>query len=152
MPDTFYVEIQGLDEARRRLNRLSERVGDLSPLMNELTGVLEDEAQEAFAQEADPATGDKWKRLTTDYVKHGRGGDEHPILQRSGDLAKLQTDFGDDFAQIGSNEPYAAIHQLGGRPGMAPGPAAIPARPYLGVSRAGLGEILRRIDDYLSKF
>jgi len=26
---------------------------------------------------------------------------------------------------------YALIHELGGAPGMAPGPAAIPARPYL---------------------
>lgn len=33
-------------------------------------------------------------------------------------------------AEIGTNLVYAAIHEFGGTPDMAPGPAAIPARPY----------------------
>lgn len=34
-------------------------------------------------------------------------------------------------AIIGPNKVYGAIHEFGGSPGMAPGPAAIPARPYM---------------------
>ncbi len=44
------------------------------------------------------------------------------ILTLNGDLARrLTTDYGDTWALIGSNEPYAAIHQWGGLPGMPPG-------------------------------
>jgi phage virion morphogenesis protein len=38
------------------------------------------------------------------------------ILQDSGILAgSLSTSYGSDYAQIGSNVPYAAIHQFGGQ-------------------------------------
>jgi len=53
--------------------------------------------------------------------------------QAYGGLLKqsLQYEVHDGYATVGSGVVYAAIHEYGGLPGMAPGPAAIPPRPYL---------------------
>ncbi|HDJ1091332.1 TPA: phage virion morphogenesis protein, partial [Escherichia coli] len=68
------------------------------------------------------------------------------ILTLNGDLARrLTTDYGDTWALIGSNEPYAAIHQWGGLPGMPPGLAAIGARPYMGFDEVAEQEIMDEI-------
>ena len=80
-----------------------------------------------------------------------RGG---KILQKSGQLAaSIHTASGSNFARIGTNKPYAAIHQFGGtieaksKPYlMIPVPGGgfrrkakvtIPARPYLPMSKGG---------------
>lgn len=57
----------------------------------------------------------------------------------------LRLDFSETFGGVsvgGAGVPYAAIHQFGGTPGMAPGPAAIPARTYLGISASDTAEIV----------
>jgi len=46
-------------------------------------------------------------------------------------IGSLQHEMHEGYATVGSNVVYAAIHEYGGLPGMAPGPAAIPPRPYL---------------------
>jgi phage virion morphogenesis protein len=50
---------------------------------------------------------------------------------------------------IGSNEVYAAIHQLGGQAGRGR-KATIPARPFLGISPQDQEEILRILGDYIT--
>ncbi len=52
-------------------------------------------------------------------------------------------------ALIGSDLKYAAIHQHGGTPDMAPGPAGIPAREYLGYSPGNLDGIEALADSWL---
>lgn len=141
MADTFTIELADR-EAVDYLSRLQRRLGDPGPLMRDIAGVLEEEAQQAFASEADPESGAPWQPLGADYVarpveRGGRGGDAHPILQREGDLARLTTAWGRDYALVGSGEPYAARHQLGDA-----GPGGMPARPYLGLSGGGAEEIL----------
>ena len=42
--------------------------------------------------------------------------------------------FGEFGVEIGPGVVYAAIHEFGGEPGMAPGAAAIKPRPYVGPS------------------
>jgi phage gpG-like protein len=106
---------------------------------------------EAFRNEADPATGEKWKeRKDKNNAK--------PLLVQRGTLRKTITSnaFPDGSVIIGSNLVYARIHQEGGRTKAHdikarnakslkflgvyrkhvhhPG-SEIPARPYLGVPR-----------------
>ena len=55
-----------------------------------------------------------WPRLSPRYARRRRGGDAH-ILRDKGYLYKnLSADSGADYALVGSNLPYARIHQLGG--------------------------------------
>ena len=79
-----------------------------------------------------------------------RGG---KILQKSGQLAaSIHTASGSNFARIGTNKPYAAIHQFGGTIEAKNKPylvfkvgdgfrrvkqVKIPARPYLPISKGG---------------
>ena len=79
-----------------------------------------------------------------------RGG---KILQKSGQLAaSIHTASGSNFARIGTNKPYAAIHQFGGTVKAKNKPylvfkvgdgfrrvkqVKIPARPYLPISKGG---------------
>ena len=79
-----------------------------------------------------------------------RGG---KILQKSGQLAaSIHTASGSNFARIGTNKPYAAIHHLGGTVKAKNKPylvfkvgdgfrrvkqVKIPARPYLPISKGG---------------
>lgn len=55
-----------------------------------------------------------WPQLAPKTIK--QRGTAHPILQVTGALARsFTTDFGDDFAALGSSNPYAAIHFFGGQ-------------------------------------
>lgn len=70
----------------------------------------------AFEQEKEP-DGERWHDWSDPYRKWRtrKGYMPGKILTLNGDLARrLTTDYGDTRALIGSNEPYAAIHQWGG--------------------------------------
>lgn len=100
-----------------------------------------------FEQEKEP-DGERWHDWSDPYRKWRtrKGYMPGKILTLNGDLARrLTTDYGDTWALIGSNEPYAAIHQWGGLPGMPPGPAAIGARPYMGFDQVAEQEIMDEI-------
>lgn len=149
----FTIDIAA-DTLTPALVALRNKLGDLTPLMAALVLVLDDEVQAAMEAEADPVTGAPWPQLTDDYVARplaqgGRGGDAHPMLQRDGSLASPDPEHGRDFAQLTFGEVYAAIHQYGGTPDMPPGPAAVPARPFAGVSEGGVQEILDTVEAYL---
>ena len=75
------------------------------------------------------------------WPANARGG---KILQQSGQLAaSIHTASGSNFARIGTNKPYAAIHQFGGtvkaknKPYLVFKQVKIPARPYLPMSKGG---------------
>lgn len=124
------------------LARLIGKLAHPAPLMQDIGRALANITEDSFQDERSP-TGVPWEPLTPAYVlrprkRGGRDGDAHPILQRDGGLAASITHGGDDrSAWVGASKLYAAIHQFGGRPDMAPGPAAIPARPFLPVGKGG---------------
>jgi phage virion morphogenesis protein len=100
------------------------------------------DSQQSFLQTADPTSGAEW-------VKRKREPkDGHPILRMSAAGLMKHVRAGHDetasgFEIWGGVIPlvYAAIHQFGGTEGMAPGPAAIPARPYVGLSPESVAKI-----------
>lgn len=139
-------------EVRRGLNRLLRAAEDLSPAMREIAETLGDSAEQSLKRQAAP-DGAPWKPLAegTQAQRRREGvGGPGPILQRSGDLFDfIQTEYDHQSATAGVGLEYAAIHQFGGRPGMAPAPAAVPARPFLGVTDEHRGMILETITDHL---
>lgn len=64
---------------------------------------------------------------------------------------QLSYQIGDGFVEIGTNAVYGAIHQWGGTAGMAPGPAAIPARPWLGASADDTTALAEILGEYLQE-
>lgn len=137
------------------LRQLGQRLADLTPVMREIAGVLADVTEEAFAQQRDPATQTPWQRLqqSTIDARTRRGFWPGKILQQTGQLAasvSQSSDFGKDFAAVGSNLDYAAIQQLGGAAGRG-GSAVLPARPFLGLSSEGEEEILDLIERHFLK-
>ncbi|SQI34951.1 Mu-like prophage protein gpG [Leminorella richardii] len=140
-----------LDEAVKRLVALGQ---DMTPITRAISAVLASESENAFDREKDPATGQSWPALTDKYrerlEKLGKNG---KMLQRSmGGLAmSLTPDFDAVSATIGTNKVYGALMQSGGTSGMPPGPSAVLARPYMGLSPEGVTQIVDIINETLSK-
>lgn len=141
------------DAIQASIQRLQELGTDMAPITRGIAAVLASEADDAFQKEADPTTGEKWQQLTPNYAAQlaARGLTGKMLNRSMGGLAmSLTTDFDAVSATIGSNKVYAAIHQFGGTPDMPNAPAAIPARPYMGLSQNGISDIIDIINITLS--
>ena len=92
--------------------------------------------------------GRPWEPLNAKYAEWKRAFHGHDrILKLRGYLRDtLRYQATDVSVAIGSNRVYSAIHQFGGQAGREH-KAAIPARPYLGVSDDDVAAILEIIED-----
>ncbi|MFW1857908.1 phage virion morphogenesis protein [Acinetobacter defluvii] len=157
-----------IDDAalQQKFETALNKLANTKPLMQRVSLTLLDVTEENFNAEGRP----KWAGL-----KYPRKGGK--ILQLTGQLAGSITPFsGANYAGVGSNKVYAAIHQFGGktkahviRPktkkalafgGMVfkyvnhPG-SVIPARPYLPIDKSGnlqkeaYDDVAHTIDTYL---
>lgn len=154
------IEIKLNDAAvMSAFNNLLASANDLTPAMRQIAGIMADAVEDAFANERDPVTGAPWAQLRPVTVMQ-RGGNAHPILQRSGQLAaSVSQDYGNDFAQVGTNKIYASTQQFGANRGQfgktkrgAPIPwGNIPARPFLGIGEHDKVSILDVIHIHLAK-
>ncbi|EAS1999542.1 phage virion morphogenesis protein [Salmonella enterica] len=136
----------------RRIQTAFAKLGEMAndrAIPRVAAGALLSSTEQAFEKEADPVSGSGWVAWSDPYLawreEHGRTPGK--ILTLDGDLARsITTDYGPDYALLGSPKIYAAIHQWGGTTGMAPGPAAVPARPYMGLDKTGEREIYDAIE------
>ena len=125
------IEIKYKDkEVTTAIQRLLAAGADLSPLMRELAGHLQDSVEESFERERDPVTGASWPERKAFTLKSKPYRDKQPkkILQFDGHLLRsVLADWSKTEAIAGTNVIYAATHQFGdeGR--------GIPARAYLGL-------------------
>ncbi|WP_440053367.1 phage virion morphogenesis protein [Pseudoalteromonas sp. T1lg65] len=150
---TTRIEILTSGDATKVLNEIAAKFNDLSEPMNEIAAILEGATEDAFAEERSPVTGAAWPALSENYLKQNpkRVGGQMLQVSAGGLAASIAADSGAFWAQIGSNKPYAAIHDYGGLPEFAPGPAAIPQREYFGVSSVGEQDILGVLIDYFTE-
>lgn len=148
------IENAGVIDA---LNEVLARTSDLTPAMQLIAAVMESAAEGAFANEADPVTGTPWEKLsnkTTIPLRMESGHWPGQILQRSGQLAaSVETDYGDSWAAIGTNKPYAAMMFFGGKtsPRSAIPNQIIPARRFFGLSAADQEDVLKILRQYLDQ-
>ena len=136
-----------------QLQGIAAQFDDLSAPMAEIAELFQSETEDALADERSPVDNSPWPALSENYLKANpkrRGGQ---MLQASagGLAASIEADSGDFWAMIGSNKPYAAIHNFGGLPEFAPGPAAIPQREYLGISKNDESEVLDILENHFSQ-
>jgi phage gpG-like protein len=153
------------------LRRLDARVGlavkrwtsiDLEKVGAYAASKVRADSMASFRNQADPSTGAPWKpskratgafkRATAKFQagKRSKAPSRGTTLEGTGRLKRSMRAgyevLRNGVVQFwGGTVPliYAAIHQFGGLPSMAPGPAAIPARPYVGMSSASKGDVQR---------
>lgn len=150
----FQVEVEISSPALLALfERLQQFGGDQSVVMADLAEGLLDRTQDRFDTQRTPA-GDPWAALTEGYkARKVRKGYPETLLLMEGRLRnELRSDYDKDFAEVATAAlPYAALHQFGGTPDMAPGPAAVPAREYMGVGPEDLAWIEATVAEHLAK-
>lgn len=151
MTDPIRIQIDAR-AAQAALDRAARELGELTPIMRAIGGVLADATERAFAAEADPATGTPWVDLApgTRRARARKGKWPGQKLQVSGQLAaSITTEVGDGWVEIGSNKVYAGIHQIGGRAGRRHA-ATIPPRPYLGLGPTDLDDVVEIVERHLA--
>lgn len=146
----------GFDKA---LGNAVKRIGNTRALMASIGEALVSGVKTRFKKEEDPE-GKKWEPSARALAEGGKTLTKDAHLRDSIDYAATPT-----RVMVGSNLPYARIHQYGGtiRPKKAKalrfrGPGGemimakqvtIPARPYLGVSEADMEEVKGTMEDFL---
>ena len=147
----------GFDKA---LGKAAHKLGNTQALMESVGDALVSGTLKRFQDEEDP-TGKKWPKSKRAAKKDGQTLTDTALLRRSVDYAATS-----DKVMVGSNLPYARIHQKGGtikpkkakklvfkgRGGkkVAVDEVTIPARPYLGVSADDMKEVRETISDFLA--
>jgi phage virion morphogenesis protein len=133
------------------LSDLRSQGQNLKPLLHELAGIASDATEDAFANEADPVTGEPWAELSAGYLSMHPERSGGQILQSSGQLAQsVQQVVTANTAMVGSNKIYAALQHFGGTPDMPVGTRDVPGRAYFGLSPADEGEMLAAVSRFLS--
>lgn len=126
------------EEVRRAIEGLARRSLNLQDAFEDVGAALLTSTQQRFEDEEDPE-GEPWAELAEStrnkpVTKRHLRGKEHILRDRGHLYGSLTYLAKPSEVAIGSNRKYAAIHQLGGTEDMPAGPAAIPARPFLGIS------------------
>ena len=125
------------EDLQRSLGQLLQNATDTRPMMRAIATEMVSLTEDNF--ESESWGGKKWPRSRRAAKNGGK------TLQLSGQLAaSISTQVGNDFARIGSNKKYAAIHHLGGQAGRGK-KLTLPARPYLPIS--GKGKLQRGAED-----
>lgn len=140
MSGALHFDLRELEAVNARLGAFATL--DKHSLMDAIGFAVENQTRARIQDQKSSPQGEPWKPWTEAYAATRKGGQS--LLQGEGDLLDSLTynvDSDGEGVEVGSPLEYAAIHQFGGKPGMAPGPAAIPARPYLGLSEDDAAEI-----------
>lgn len=153
----------------RALNNIAALGVNAGPLMGMLAEDMQQAVEDNFADQGRPA----WMGLSKKTLESRPRRSGGMILQDTGTLKKsIQSDSGMTWARVGTNEPYARIHQFGGKTkphvikprnkkALAfggrvvksvnhPG-SDIPARPFLSLLDSDKAVMLRTVSDFLRK-
>lgn len=127
------ISDEGVSAALQRLATAGQKMG---PVFKSISLELLAETVENFEAEGRP----KWLGLAPSTVRRRSKAGTWPgkILSVSagGLAASVSADSGTDYARVGSNKKYAAIHQFGGKAGRGR-KVTIPARAYLPIDASG---------------
>lgn len=107
------------------LRPLKDRLGNLSPVMSKVAGIMKYAVDQNFMTEgkrlSSKITGSSsgWKKLSPTTIKERQRKGQWPgqILTRhgsSGLRGSITQNYDENSAQVGTNLNYAAIHQFGG--------------------------------------
>lgn len=140
---------------------LVRRLRDTAPVLDDIAGHLETSTDQRFEEGRAPG-GSPWPASLRARLTGGRTLVDTARLRQS-----ITSTTGPDWAEVGSNVRYAAIHQHGGeiRPRSAPALAfrltggrwvrakkvTIPARPFLGIDGEDETAIVQIVTDWVTR-
>lgn len=132
------IEINNAQEVAIVLERLAQATTHRTPLMRSIAGSMESAVLQNFEVGGRP----KWLGL-----KYRQGT---PLVDTENLMGSITSAYTNDEAIVGTNEPYAAIHQFGGKAGRGR-KVDIPARPFLALTPQDETDILEDIQDYFQR-
>ena len=132
---------------------------DMTPLMRIVGEIVRTSVVENFQQGGRP---EKWAPLSPVTTRRRKKGGADPLIVEGfagGLMGSIHADAGKDWALVGTDKIYGAVHQFGAAQGEfgttsrgAPIPwGNIPARPYLMVQDEDWTEIVDAADKYLDR-
>jgi phage virion morphogenesis protein len=168
------IKMDGADAVREYLNKIADRAGNMRPIMKAIGDRVVEQTKRRFEKGGPAPDGTPWKPSKTPNPKRIRTLTVSGHLR---DSIRSQP-IGNNAVAIGTNKVYGAIHQLGGgikqgarselfvrnraksgkfTKGTKAGRGytfrdrtiGIPARPFLGLSRADSEEIISRINEFI---
>lgn len=129
------IEINNAQQIASILNKLANAAQDRTPLMRSIAGTMES----AVLQNFDVGGRPKWLGL-----KYRQGT---PLVDTENLMNSITSYYDNKIAEVGTNEPYAAIHQFGGKAGRGR-KVDIPARPFLVLTPQDEDDILEDVQAY----
>lgn len=129
------IEINNAQQIASILDKLANAAQDRTPLMRSIAGTMES----AVLQNFDVGGRPKWLGL-----KYRQGT---PLVDTENLMNSITSYYDNDGAEVGTNEPYAAIHQFGGKAGRGR-KVDIPARPFLVLTPQDEDDILEDVQAY----
>ena len=132
------IEINNAQEVAIVLERLAQATTHRTPLMRSIAGTMES----AVLQNFDVGGRPKWLGL-----KYRQGT---PLVDTENLMGSITSAYTNDEAIVGTNEPYAAIHQFGGKAGRGR-KTTIPARPFLKLTPEDESDIMEDIQAYFQR-
>nr|WP_276602563.1 phage virion morphogenesis protein [Nannocystis pusilla] len=105
---------------------------------------LESQTRRRLSDEKEAPDGSEWHEWSTAYAasRPPKGG----LLELDGDLIdSIEYSAATEEVVVGSGIVYARRHQLGDED------AGIPARPYIGLSKANVADVLALVFDFLEE-
>lgn len=132
------IEINNATEVAAMLERIAQATSHRAPLMRSIAGTMES----AVLQNFDVGGRPKWLGL-----KYRQGS---PLIDTENLMNSITSEYTNDEAIVGTNEPYAAIHQFGGKAGRGRR-VDIPARPFLQLTPQDEADILDDVQDYFQR-
>lgn len=141
------ANIDGIARLPHKLEQLA--AWEKAILLEGLAAETESQTRRRINEEKTSPDGTPWEHWSDDYAATRHGG--HSLLMGEGDLHDSieSVPLSDDSIAVGSNLIYAAIQDLGGTEDMAPAPAGIPQRQYLGWSEDNLDDLQYVVDDFI---
>lgn len=129
------IEINNAQQIASILDKLANAAQDRTRLMRSIAGTMES----AVLQNFDVGGRPKWLGL-----KYRQGT---PLVDTENLMNSITSYYDNDSAEVGTNEPYAAIHQFGGKAGRGR-KVDIPARPFLVLTPQDEDDILEDVQAY----
>lgn len=129
------IEINNAQQIASILDKLANAAQDRTPLMRSIAGTMES----AVLQNFDVGGRPKWLGL-----KYRQGT---PLVDTENLMNSITSHYDNNIAMVGTNEPYAAIHQFGGKAGRGR-KVDIPARPFLVLTPQDEDDILEDVQAY----
>lgn len=141
------ISTTAIDRALAQLERAGR---DLTPAFKDIGEHLVNTTRERFDTGTGP-DGTRWEKNSPLTLARKKGA--RPLIGETGLLStEISREVRPTLVRVGSNKPYAAMQQFGGKKSQFPHLwGDIPARPFVGVSPADEEEILAIVLDHLQR-